>query len=301
MDQLAALRAYRSVVEAGSFTRAAERLGTTHTSLSRQIGQLEKHLGVRLLNRNSRGLTPTEAGARYYRDSVDILERMEAARQRAAGDPATPTGVLRVSLPQAIGVLGLSRWLPAFRQRHPGLDLDLSCDDRLVDLIKGGFDMAIRISAPLADSDLVARELAVSERILVAAPRYVAQHGLPRSLDELSEHSLLGYTGDGPVLALGVNDGREISLRTGERLRVDSIPVLYEAALAGQGIATFTRLTVQPALDDGRLLRVLPHVHAGQRHYFAIYPHARQLTAKVRAFTEFMRAHFTGLQANSPG
>lgn len=300
MDHAAAMRAFRGIVEAGSFTRAAERLETTHTSLSRQIGRLERHLGVRLLNRNSRGLTPTEAGARYYRDCVDILERMEAAHQRAAGDPDVPSGRLRVSLPQAIGVLGLSQWLPAFRQRHPGIDLDLSCDDRLVDLIQGGFDMAIRISGPLADSDLAARELAVSERVLVAAPRYIAQHGLPRTLDELANHHLLTYAGDGPVLSLTADDGHEASLRTGEHLRVDSIPALHEAVLAGLGIATFTRLTVQPALVDGRLLRILPRHHAGQRHYFAIYPHARLLTPKVRAFTDFMRAHFTGQQSSAP-
>ena len=292
MDHASAMRAYRSIVEAGSFTRAAERLGTTHTSLSRQIGQLERELGARLLNRNSRGLTPTEAGARYYLDCVDILDRLDIARQRVKGDAGSPSGLLRVSLPHAIGALELGQWLPGFLQRHPGIRLDLSCDDRAVDLIKGGFDMAIRISGPLADSTLAARELAVSERVLVAAPAYIARHGLPRTPDDLAGHGLLAYAGDGTALTLVSPDGKETSVSTGDRLRVDSILSLHAATLAGQGIASLTLLTVQADLAAGRLLRVLPQCHAGHRHYFALYPHARQLTAKVRAFTGFMRAHY---------
>ncbi|ALN80410.1 LysR family transcriptional regulator [Lysobacter antibioticus] len=292
MDQLSAMRAYRSIIESGSFTQAAERLGTTHTSVSRQLGQLETQLGVRLLNRNSRHLTATEAGAQYYRDCVDILDRIDAARQRLNVDPELPSGVLRLSLPHAIGALELGQWLPGFMQRHPKIDLDLSCDDRMVDLVKGGFDMAIRISGPLADSSLVARELAVSERVLVATPQYVAHRGLPRSIDDLQQHSLLAYAADGPALQLTSNSGEEAEVKFGTRLRLDSILALHAAVMAGQGIAAFTFLTVRDDLAAGRLLRVLPQHHAGQRRYFALYPHARQLTPKVRAFTEYMRAHY---------
>jgi DNA-binding transcriptional LysR family regulator len=296
MDQLSAMRAYRSIVESGSFTKAAERLDTSHTSLSRQLAQLEAHLGVRLLNRNSRGLTTTEAGAHYYRDCIDILERLDAAQQRLSGDAAQPSGVLRLSLPHAIGALELAQWLPGFMQRHPRIDLDLSCDDRMVDLIKGGFDMAIRVSGPLADSSLVARELAVSERVLVAAPQYIAQHGLPRAVADLREHQLLTYAGDGAALQLSSPHGDDGSVSTGERLRLDSIVALHAAVMAGQGIAALTYLTVHGDLAAGRLLRVLPQHDAGRRHYFALYPHARALPAKVRAFTEFMRAHYAAVR-----
>lgn len=299
MDQLSAMRAYRSIVESGSFTHAAERLGTTHTSVSRLLGQLEKHLGVRLLNRNSRGLTTTEAGAHYYRDCIDILERMDAAQQRLKDDPSLPSGVLRLSLPHAVGALELGQWLPGFAQRHPQIHLDISCDDRIVDLVKGGFDMAIRISGPLADSSLVARELAVSDRVLVAAPQYIAHHGLPRTTADFHNHQLLAYAGDGPTLQLTSHRGEVASVKAGDRLRLDSILSLHAAAMAGQGIAALTYLTVRQELAAGRLLRLLPQHHAGQRHYFAIYPHARQLTPKVRAFTEFMRAHYaTARQGN---
>lgn len=298
MDQLSAMRAYRNIVESGSFTKAAERLGTTHTSVSRLLGQLETHLGVRLLNRNSRSLTTTEAGAQFYRDCIDILDRLEAAQQRLSADPELPSGVLRLSLPHAIGALELAQWLPGFMQRYPQIDLDLSCDDRMVDLVKGGFDMALRISGPLADSSLVARELAVSERVLVAAPQYIAHHGLPRMIEDLPSHRLLAYAADGAALHLSSNSGDDTEVKFGNRLRLDSILALHAAVMAGQGIAAFTLLTVRDDLAAGRLLRVLPLHHAGRRHYFAIYPHARQLAPKVRAFTEYMRAHYAMAQQN---
>ncbi len=290
MDQLSAMRAYRSVVESCSFSRAAERLDTTHPSVSRLVRQLEDHLGVRLLNRNTRGVTTTEDGARYYRDCVEILDRVEAAQQRLRV-PGSPSGVLRISVPHAVGALELPGWLPGFQQRYPQVRLDLSCDDRIVDLVKGGFDMAIRISAPLADTSLVARELACVDRVLVAAPHYLAQHGLPRSADDLHGHRLLAHTADGATLRLSSRDG-DFDASCDERLRVDSILSLHAAVMAGQGMAAFTLPTVRDDLATGRLLRVLPQYHAGQRHYFALYPHARQLASKVRAFTEYMRTHY---------
>lgn len=292
MDQWSAMRAYRAIVESGSFTRAAERLDTSHSSVSRLLRQLETHLGARLLNRDSRNLSLTEAGARYYRDCVDILERTEAAQQRVVADARQPSGTLRLSLPHAIGALELKTWLPAFEQRHPRIDLDISCDDRRVDLVKGGFDMAIRISGPLRDSELVARELAVSDRALVAAPQYLAQHGLPRQLDELRAHRLLAYAGDGSTLQLSSGPGDEEGFACDGRLRMDSILSLHAAVLAALGIGAFTELTVREDLAAGRLIRVLPQCHAGRRHYFALYPNARQLPPKVRAYTEFMRAHY---------
>jgi len=295
MDQLSAMRAYRCIVEAGSLTRAAERLGTGHTSLSRQLRQLEERLGARLLNRNSRGLTPTEAGQRYYRDCLDILDRVEAAAQRLGDAAAQPSGRLRLSLPHAIGALELAQWLPAFLRRHPQIELDLSCDDRIVDLVKGGFDLAIRISGPLPDSRLVARELAAFDRVLVAAPSYLARQGLPGAVEDLAGHRLLAYAGDGPGLRLSSQDGEERGVTSDPRLRMDSILSLHAAACAGLGIAAFTFPTVREDLASGRLLRILPQHHAGRRHYFAVYPHARQLPPKVRAFVEYLRAHYAAM------
>lgn len=303
MDQWSAMRAYRAIVESGSFTRAAERLGTSHSTVSRLLRQLETHLGARLLHRDSRNLSLTEAGARYYRDCVDILERTQAAEQRASADPRQPSGTLRISLPHAIGALELKAWLPAFLQRYPRIDLDLCCDDRRVDLVKGGYDMAIRISAALRDSDLVARELAVSDRVLVAAPHYLAQQGLPRTPDDLRQHRLLAYSGDGTTLALsrrdaGTPQAEDDRVECDGRLRLDSILSLHAAVLASLGIGAFTEFTVREDLAAGRLIRVLPQYRAGRRRYFALYPNARQLAPKVRAYSDFMRAHYAAAGAS---
>lgn len=300
MDQFSAMRAYRGIIESGSLTKAADRLGTTHTSVSRLLRQLETHLGVCLLNRNSRNIVTTEAGAQYYRHCVDILDRMEATQQELRDDPSSPSGVLRISVPHAIGALELAHWLPPFLQRHPNITLDLSCDDRMVDLIKGGFDMAIRISGPLADNNLVARELTVSDRVLVAAPDYIARHGLPGTLDDLSNHQLLAYSGEALIVQSASRRNSTATLKASERLRLDSILALHAAVLAGQGVAAFTFPTVHHDLSTGRLVRVLPQHVAGQRHYFALYPGSRQLPPKVRAFSEFMRAHYAALQQGEP-
>ena len=298
MDQFSAMRAFRSIVDAGSFTAAAERLDTTHSSMSRQLRQLEAHLGSRLLDRNSRRLMLTEAGRAYYHDCVDILDRVEIAEQRLQADQDSPSGLLRVSAPLVIGTLELAQWLPAFLEQYPGIALDLSCDDRQVDLIGGGYDMALRIAEPLADSALVARELAVTDMVLVASPRYIAQWGLPRQPTDLARHALIGFAGArGPVAwSLTSARGVQSEIQPQGRLRVDAIPALYAAVLAGQGIAAFTRLTVQDDLLHGRLVRVLPQHHAGRRHYYAVYPHARQLAPKVRALADFMARHYTTLQ-----
>ena len=199
-----------------------------------------------------------------------------------------------MGLPQVVASQELPHWLPSFLQRYPQVALDLSADDQLVDVVGGGFDLALRIAASLPDSQLVARELARCPRILVAAPAYLAHHGLPRQASDLAQHTLLGFspTPSMPPWQLQGPRGASASIEAGQRLRVDATPALYAAALAGMGISLFTALTVQEDLRAGRLIRVLPAWHAGQRRYFALYPHARALAPKVRALVEHLAAHY---------
>ncbi|MEG2804786.1 LysR family transcriptional regulator [Stenotrophomonas sp.] len=294
MDHLAALRALRAIVEAGSFTAAAERQGTSHSAMSRQLRQLEEHLQVRLLDRNSRRLSLTEAGRDYHREALALLDRLEQADDRARAGQAVPSGRLRISVPQVVATQELPHWLPGFLARYPQIALDLSADDQLVDVVGGGFDLALRIAATLPDSQLVARELASCPRILVAAPAYLARHGLPRQATELAGHALLAFS---PVAAaapwhLQGPKGARVSVEAGQRLRVDATPALYAAVIAGMGISLFTALTVQEDLRAGRLIRVLPGWHAGERRYVALYPHARALAPKVRALVDHLAAHY---------
>lgn len=294
MDHFVALRALRAIVDAGSFTAAAERLGTTHSAMSRQLRQLEEHLQVRLLDRNSRRLSLTEAGRDYHREVVALLDRLEAADDRARAGQAQPSGRLRISVPQVVASQELPHWLPSFLQRYPEVALDLSADDQLVDVVGGGFDLALRIAPSLPDSQLVARELARCPRILVAAPAYLARHGLPRQVADLQRHALLAFSPTAAITPWHLHGPKGViaTVEAGQRLRVDATPALYAATLAGLGITLFTALTVQEDLRSGRLIRVLPQWHGGPRCYFALYPHARALAPKVRALVDHLAAHY---------
>lgn len=155
MNQLLAMRAFRCIVECRGFSAAAERLETTHSTISRQLQQLEAELGTRLINRNTRRFSLTTAGQQYYLACVDILDRLDQAAVAVGQAQEKPSGVLRISAPVVIGTLELAKWLPGFQQRYPEIEVDLSCDDRFVDLIAEGLDVALRICGPLEDSSLV--------------------------------------------------------------------------------------------------------------------------------------------------
>ena len=291
MNQLQAMRAFRCIVECRGFSAAAERLDTTHSTISRQLQQLERELGTRLINRNTRGFSLTTAGQQYYATCVDILDRLDQAALAVGQAHESPSGVLRISAPMVIGTLELASWLPAFQQRYPEIEVDLSCDDRFVDLIAEGFDVALRICGPLADSSMVARLLTVSDMLLVASPVYVARNGLVRQVRELAEQQLLAFAG-GSDWVLTDTRGLTTSVRVQGRFKADSISSLHAAALAGVGIAAFTRATVQDDLLSGRLVQILPNYSLGRRHYYALYLHARHVALKVQVFVEFMLEHY---------
>ncbi|MFC3551050.1 LysR family transcriptional regulator [Lysobacter cavernae] len=294
MDKLQAMRAFRAVVEANGFSAAAERLDTTHSSVSRQIKQLETELGARLINRNTRNLTLTGTGERCLALFVEILDRVDHAMYAIAEEGKQPSGILRISAPLAIGTLELENWLPAFQKRYPDVRIDLSCDDRFVDLIGNRFDVALRISEPLADTSLVTRTLAVSDLVLVAAPAYITRHGLPRRASELGRHRFLNYSTRNAARELTLVPARGDSVRIAINtwLKVDTIVALHAAVMAGLGIAAFTLKTVETDLARGRLIRILPSHTLGARHYYAVYPHSRHLSLKVRAFVEHMAEHY---------
>lgn len=291
MNQLHAMRVFRAIVEARGFSAAAERLDTTHSSVSRHLQQLEADLGVRLVQRTTRCLSLTAAGERYYAACVDILERVEAAAQAAADEQQRPSGLLRISAPLVVGTLELAQWLPAFQSRYPAIQIELSCSDPFVDLVAQRFDLALRICGPLADSSLVARLLSVSPLVLVAAPAYAARQGLPENAAELHNHQLLAYE---PIRQweLQAASGESVLVVPEGSFRTDTITALHSAVLCGIGIAAFTLATVQADIKAGRLLRVLPECTLGERHYYALYPNARHLPAKVRAFVDFMAEYY---------
>jgi DNA-binding transcriptional LysR family regulator len=293
MNQLSAMRAFRCIVEAKGFSAAAERLDTTHSTISRQLQQLEIELGAQLINRNTRRFSLTSAGEQYYAACVDILDRIEAASQAIAQGHQRPEGLLRVSVPLVVGTLDLPHWLPGFQRRYPDIELELHCDDQFVDLVAAGFDVAIRIASALADTTLMARTLAVSRQVLVASPAYIGRHGLPRSAQELDNHRLLTFIGASSDWQLSAARGGSVNVTPAGRFRSNTISALHAATLAGAGIACFTQATVRNELTQGLLVPILPNYSLGERHYYALYPQSRHLAPKVRAFVDHMAEFYS--------
>src|SRR5471030_2927517 len=257
MDQLAALRALRRVVELGSFTAAADALGISHTIVSRQIRQLEEQLGAQLLNRTTRRFALTAAGKDYYDASRQILDALDAADRAVGQHHARPSGSLRINAPMAFGALELAARLPDFLALYPELQIDLVCNDRLVDLIEDGFDVALRLTRDLPDSTLIARRLASSALVTVASPDYLQRHGTPQKPADLLRHNCLSYTqaakpNDWSFIGA---DGARDNVTVKGTLQANTGIALRTAALAGLGITSTASFIVHEDLKRGDLVR----------------------------------------------
>jgi DNA-binding transcriptional LysR family regulator len=289
MDQLAALRALRRVVELGSFTAAADALGISHTIVSRQVRQLEEHLGAQLLNRTTRRFALTDAGRDYVESTRQVLDLLDDADRSVSRHQAEPTGILRINAPMAFGTIEVAQWLPAFMAKYPGLQVDLVCNDRMVDLIEDGFDVALRLARELPDSTLVARRLATSKVLLVAAPGYLRTNGAPATPSDLSQHNCLVYTAASRAneWTLAGPDGVEHAVAVRGTLQANTNVALRAAAVAGLGIANAASFIVREELERGKLVEVLPGYVPKARELYALYPQNRHLSPKVRAFVDY--------------
>jgi DNA-binding transcriptional LysR family regulator len=294
MDQLTALRALRRVVELGSFTAAGAALGISHSIVSRQVRQLESQLGAQLLNRTTRRFALTAAGQEYYLASRDILDALDAADRAVAMHQAQPSGSPRINAPMAFGTLELAAWLPDFTRRYPHIHIDLVCNDRIVDLIDDGFDVALRLARGLPDSTLVARQLASSRTVAVASPAYLARHGHPATPQDLAQHNCLMYTAGEKPAEWSFTDGDGATHKVAVRgsLQANTSVALREAAVGGMGIAGAAGFIVRDALRSGQLVEVLPGYTLRPRTLYALYPHSRQLSPKVRVFVDFAVQHY---------
>ena len=294
IDQLAALRALRRVVELGSFTAAAEALDISHTAVSRQIKQLEAYLGAQLLNRTTRRFALTAAGKQYYEASRHILDALDDADRAVGQHQARPSGSLRINAPMAFGTLELAAWLPEFIAQYPDLSVDLVCNDRIVDLIEDGFDVALRLARDLPDSSLIARRLATSELVLAASPDYLKRHGTPHSPDELRQHNCLAYT-QAPRphdWTFTGADGVQHTVTIRGNLQSNTSVALRTAALGGLGIVNAAAFIVRGDIERGALVPLLPGHTQRPRELYALYPQSRHQSPKVRAFIDFASAWY---------
>lgn len=289
MDRFAAMEAFVAVVEAGSFVAASERLGISTTSVSRLISTLEAHLDARLLHRTTRRLSLTDAGRSFYQHATALLADLAEAEAAVSADNRAASGLLRVSAPVSFGILHLGNLLARFRQEQPNVSLDLSLNDRVVDLVEEGHDLAIRISGQLPTSSLVARPLAPVRVVVCAAPAYLERYGVPQMPEDLAHHQCLLYSyAEQPDQwsFFGPDGLRQVSVNG--FLTANNGDVLRVAALAGEGIVSQPSFIVGNDLLSGRLVPLLEHYAAPPLTVYAVYPSRRHLAAKVRAFVDFL-------------
>lgn len=292
MEDLQRMAVFACVVGERSFSGAARRIGVSKSWVSKQVTQLERSIGARLLHRTTRALSLTEAGAIFYEHAARIVDEEEEARRAVGRLQAAPRGLLRLTVPVAFGRLHIAPALPDFLGRHPEVRIDLTTTDRFVDLAEEGCDLAIRIT-DLPAPALVARRLAPVRRKLVATPAYFARHGLPRTPADLERHNCLTYTYFNPQdpWRLRGPDG-EISVRASGNLRVNDDDALSAAVVQGLGVALLPTFIIGNELQSGRLQAALSQYIPVERHIYAVYLANRHVPAKVRAFLEFVRERF---------
>jgi len=286
MTNLGDLEIFASVVATGSMSLTGRALGFSPAVISKRIKRLEDRLGTRLLQRTTRQISLTEAGQGFYDRVLAILAGLEEAEAYIAGRSSQMHGTLRISAPTSFGRLHIAPHLKSFMQAYPELALNLVLSDEFVDIVGGGFDLAIRI-AELTDSSLVARRLAPVRRVLCASPYYIDAHGMPQDIDDLRRHICLPAHNLDPWRLEGPKGS--LIFRPEGRLITNSSEVVREAVIAGLGIALRSTWDIGPELRDGRLVQVLPAYEGSHNVTLsAVYPSRQFLPAKVRVFIDFL-------------
>ena len=292
MQDLERMAIFARVVEAKSFSRAARELGLSKSLISKQITELEKSLGARLLNRTTRALSLTDAGSVFCDYCVRIIEERDEARLAVSHLQSEPRGLLRVSSSVAFGRLHLAPALAEFLARYPELKIDMVTTDRLVDLAEERYDVVIRIAGEPA-SNVVARKIAPVNRRMCATPDYLARHGVPKCPADLGKHNCLTYTYLNPqgFWRLHGPEG-SISIQVPGNLRLNDDDALAEAVLSGVGIALLPTFIVGKELQQGRLRSVMTEYVPLERSIYAVYLPTHHVPAKVRSFIDYLLARF---------
>ncbi len=289
MNTLTDVAVFVQVVESGSFTAAAEVLEMSKAAVSKYVARLERRLGSRLLHRTTRRLTLTEAGSALYDGAAGALEQISSAEGAVMELAGQPRGKLRVTAPVYFGSTFLVPVIGQFLRRYPDIELELDLDNRIVDMVAGGFDVGIRITT-LSSSSMVARRLATSALVTVAAPGYLAKRGEPLLPADLRDHNCLTYSLDRTPGEWHFNDpkGDVSSVRIRGNLRCNSDETLKQAALDGLGIVHFPELFITDELAQGKLVRLLPGYEPAPGSIFAVFPSRANLAPKVRVFIDYL-------------
>ena len=284
MDRLAADRMFAAVIEAGSFSGAAQRLGTSSGQASKLVARLEGDLGVRLLHRTTRALTPTEAGQTYYNRLRTLLDEWDALDSEMRDQGASPRGTVRLTAPLSFGTLRLAPILTSFAAAHPQIALEVQLTDRLVSLVDEGFDLAVRVGRP-ADSSLVARKLSEAQMVVLASPGYLDGRGAPEVPSDLQHHDC--------ILDTNFREPRRwpfgtVTVPVSGRLTFSDATLCLLAAEAGLGIACMPDYVATDSLRAGRVVRVLEGHEGDPLGVFAMTPSGRHIPTKVRVLVEVL-------------
>ena len=292
MDLVTRMRVFTAVVDVGSFAGAAKNFDLSPSMATRYVAQLEAHLGARLLNRTTRKLSLTETGGDYYQRANQILGLIEDAEGSAAQKSALPRGTLRVTTPSVFGIHHLDRAIVEYLRRHPGVEVDLSTTERIVDLVEEGFDIAVRVARSIAPG-LLARRLAAAPMVACASPAYLKKHGTPNSPDDLVGHNCLFYSGSiSPNNWPFRRKGEENTAQVSGSLHSNNGDVLLNAAIEGLGVVYEPAFLVGEALRQRRLVPILPDWETVEFSVFAVYANRKFLPPKVRSFIDFLAERF---------
>jgi DNA-binding transcriptional LysR family regulator len=292
MDRFLEMQTFAAVVDAGSFVKAADALGTSKAAVSRHVGELEARLGVRLLQRTTRRLSLTDEGQVFHARCKELLASLDDAEVEISARRARASGLLRINVPYSFGIGHLAPLWGDFHALHPQVTIDLTLADRVVDLVDEGYDVAVRI-AQLPNSTLVSKRLATTRVVLCASPDYLATHGAPRHPAELAQHATVSYSYlatrdewhfDGP-------QGR-VSVRTTPWMHTNNGDTCRAAALAGQGVILQPTFLVRDDIAAGRLVELLPEYRSLELGIYAVYPTRKHVLPKVRALIDFLAERF---------
>ena len=296
MNEFGAIPVFVAVVENDGFSAASRALGISKSAVSKRINQLENHLGVRLLHRTTRKLSLTEAGERYFEHAAQALTAAGQAEDAVTELQGEPQGKLKISSPMSFGRLHVAPLIPIFMKRYPKILIDLVMDDRNIDLVAEGFDLAIR-SGDMPASTLIARKLAPLRQVLCASPDYIDRYGMPVTPSELSERNciLFSYSGDANEWTLNKGGKSEAVLVSGS-YRVNNSEAILVALREGIGIGRLPTFVAGPDLREGNLVRILESYHIPDHTFYAVFPERQYLPAKVRAFLDFSINYFGGDQ-----
>ena len=290
MDRLALMETYVCVVETGSFSAAAKRLGIGQPAVSKSIAQLEERLGARLLLRSTRGLTCTEAGQQFFEGARRTIALADEADNAARGSGANLTGRLRLCAAVTFARLHVVPHLKTFLDTHPDLEVDVLLDDRHIDLLEQGIDVALRMGE-LSDSSMTARRIARGRRVVVATPAYLAAHGVPQMPADLASHAAVVYVNDSGGTGSWAfrQNSTEVSVAVSGRLRVSAAEGVRAAVFADMGIAIASEWMFAPELASGQVCAVLMDWELPGIDLWAVYPSGRLASAKARAFVAFVQ------------